>query len=104
MGSRSHDLGTVFWRISETICSVTGVNVCNNFPEYVVLSMATVGLSGGKLFLIVMILLVKYSEKGGGMLSESKEDGKGVEFFLPRMALKLLNSSLHKLFLCILKE
>ena len=26
MGSRSHDLGTVFWRISETNCSVTGVN------------------------------------------------------------------------------
>ena len=33
MGSRSHDLGTVFWRISETNCSVTGVNVCSNFPE-----------------------------------------------------------------------
>ena len=33
MGSRSHDLGTVFWRISETNCSMTGVNVCSNFPE-----------------------------------------------------------------------
>ena len=33
MGSRSHDLGPVFWRISETNCSVTGVNVCSNFPE-----------------------------------------------------------------------
>ena len=33
MGSRSHDLGTVFWRISETNCSVAGVNVCNNFPQ-----------------------------------------------------------------------
>ena len=33
MGSRSHDLGTVFWRISETSCSVTGVNVCSSFPE-----------------------------------------------------------------------
>ena len=33
MGSRSHDLGTVFWRISETNCSVTGVNVCSNFLE-----------------------------------------------------------------------
>ena len=104
VGSRSHDLGTVFWRISETNCSVTGVNVCGNFLEKVVLSMATVGVSGGKLFLIVMILLVKYSEKGGGMLSESKEDGKGVEFFLPRMALKLWNSSLHELLVCILKE
>ena len=51
MGSRSHDLRTVFWRISETNCSV---NVFSNFPEYVVLSMATVGLSGGKLFLIVI--------------------------------------------------
>ena len=51
---------------------MTGVNVCSNFPEYVVLSMATVGLSGGKLFLIVTILLVKYSEKACGMSSESK--------------------------------
>ena len=33
MGSRSHDMGTVFWRISETNCSVSGVNVCSNFPE-----------------------------------------------------------------------
>ena len=33
MGSRSHDLRTVFWRISETNCSVSGVNVCSNFPE-----------------------------------------------------------------------
>ena len=33
MESRSHDLGTVFWRISETNCSVTGVNACSNFPE-----------------------------------------------------------------------
>ena len=33
MESRSHDLGTVFWRISETNCSVTGVNVCSIFPE-----------------------------------------------------------------------
>ena len=65
--------------------------------------MATVGLSGGKLFLIVMILVVKYSEKACGV-SESKEDGRGVEFFLPRMALKLWNSSLHELLLCILKE
>ena len=32
-GSRSHDLGTVFWRISKTNCSVTVVNVCSNFPE-----------------------------------------------------------------------
>ena len=100
MGSRSHNLGTVFWRISETNCSV---NVFSNFPEYVVLSMATVGLSGGKLFLIVMILLVKYSEKACGMSSESKEDGRGVEFFLPRMALKLWNSSLHELLVCILR-
>ena len=33
MGSRSHDLGTVFWRISKTNSSVTGVNVCSSFPE-----------------------------------------------------------------------
>ena len=61
------------------------------------LFIATVVLIGGKLFLIVMILLVKYSEKACGMSSESKEDGRGVEFFLPRMALKLWNSSLHEL-------
>ena len=67
--------------------------------------MATVGLSGGKLFFFtVMISLVKYSEKACGMSSESKEDGMGVEFFLPRMALKLWNSSLHELLVCILKE
>jgi len=66
--------------------------------------MATVGLSGGKLFLIVMILLVKYLKKACGMSSESKEDGIGVEFFLPRMALKLWSSSLHELPVCILKE
>ena len=59
--------------------------------------MANVGLSGGKLFLNVMILLVKYSEKACGISSESKEDGTGVEFFLPRMALKLWKSSLHEL-------
>ena len=62
--------------------------------------MATVGLSGGKLFVIVMILLVKYSEEVCGMSS----DGSSVEFFLPRMALKLWNSSLHELLVCILKE
>ena len=33
MGSRSHELGTVFWRISKTNCSVTGVNVCSSLPE-----------------------------------------------------------------------
>ena len=33
MGSRSHDLGTVFWGISKANCSVTGVNVYNNFSE-----------------------------------------------------------------------
>ena len=66
--------------------------------------MATVELSGGKLFLIVMILLVKFSEKACGMSSESKEDGRGVEFFLPRIALKLRNSSLHELLVCILIE
>ena len=33
MGSRSHDLGTVFWKISDFFFSVTGVNVCSNFPE-----------------------------------------------------------------------
>ena len=69
-----------------------------------VLSTATVGLSGGKLFLIVMIQLVKYSEKACGVSSESKEDERGVEFFLPRMALKLWNGSLHELLVCILKE
>ena len=40
MGLRSHDLGTVFWRISQTNCSVTGVNVCGEFPEKAVLSIA----------------------------------------------------------------
>ena len=51
--------------------------------------MITVGFIGGKLFLIVMILLVKYSEKACGMSPESREDGRGVNFFLPIMALKL---------------
>ena len=47
---------------------------------------------------------MKYPEKACGMLSESKEDWRGVEFFLPRMALKLWNGSLHELLVCILKE
>ena len=50
------------------------------------------------------ILLVKYSEKACGTSSESKEGGRGLEFFLPRMALKLWNNSLHELLVCILKE
>ena len=37
------------------------------------------------------------------MSSESKEDWRGVEFFLPKMAVKLWNSSLHELLVCILK-
>ena len=45
----------------------------SNFPD---LSMATVGLSGGKLFLIVMILLVKYSEKACGILQSLKKMGE----------------------------
>ena len=36
--------------------------------------METVGLVGGKLLLIVQILLVKNSEKASGRLTESKED------------------------------
>ena len=52
--------------------------------------MATVGLSGGKLLLIVMTLLVKYSEKACGMSSEFKEDGRDVEFLSPKMALSCL--------------
>ena len=51
-----------------------------------VLSMATVGLSGGKLFLLVMILLVKYSEKACGMTSESKEAVSYTHLTLPTMA------------------
>ena len=42
----------------------------------------------GKLFLIVKILSVKNLEKACGRSSESKEDGTGVEFFLPKMVLK----------------
>ena len=33
MGSRLHDLGVVFWRISKNNCAVAGVNVSSNFPE-----------------------------------------------------------------------
>ena len=44
--------------------------------------METVGLVGGKLFLIVQILSVKNLEKACSRSSESKEDGTGVEFFL----------------------
>ena len=33
VGRGSHDLETVFWRISKTNCSVTGVNVRSNFSE-----------------------------------------------------------------------
>lgn len=78
-GSRSHDLGIFFWRISKTYCSVNGVNICSSLPEQAVLSVVTVGLVGRKLFLIVMILVGKYSEKACGMSPDSKEDGRGVE-------------------------
>ena len=49
------------------------------------------------------ILSVKYSEKACGRSSESKEDGTGVEFFLPRMVSKFWNSSVHVLLACILE-
>ena len=39
----------------------------------------------------------QYSAKAYGRSSESKEDGTGVEFFLPKMVLKFWNSSLHVL-------
>ena len=72
-------LGIFFWRISKTYCSVNGVNICSSLPEQAVLSVVTVGLVGRKLFLIVMILVGKYSEKACGMSPDSKEDGRGVE-------------------------
>ena len=59
--------------------------------------METVGLVVGKLFLIVQSLSVKNLEKACGRSSESKEDGTGVELFLPTMVLKFWNSSLHVL-------
>ena len=45
------------------------------------MSTANAGLVGGKLFVIVMTSLVKYSEKDFITSSESKEDGRGVDFF-----------------------
>ena len=57
----------------------------------------TVGLVGGKLFLIVQILIVKNSKKACGRSSESKEDGTAVELLLPKMMLKFWNNSLHVL-------
>ena len=48
----------------------------------------TVGFGGGKLFLMVRIFSVKYSEKTVGKSSESKAEGTGEEKFLPSMELK----------------
>ena len=45
----------------------------------------------------MQILSVKNLEKVCGGSSESKEDGTGVELFLPKVVLKFWNSSLHVL-------
>ena len=60
-------------------------------------SEQAVGFGGGKLFLMMRIFSVKYSEKTVGRASESKAEGRGEEkgFFLPSMELKFWKSCLQ---------
>ena len=51
-------------------------------------SEQAVWFGGEKLFLMVRVFSVKYSEKTVGRSSESKAEGRGEETFLPSMELK----------------
>ena len=76
MGSSSQDFAGVLLIIFETMTSVTGSKVCKGSPVKEALE-ETVGFGGGKLFLMVRIFSVKYSEKTVGRSSESKAEGRG---------------------------
>ena len=87
MGSSSQDFAGVLLIIFETMTSVTGSKVCKGSPVKEA-SEEAVGFGGRKLFLMVRIFSVKYSEKTVGRSSESKAEGRGEEKFLPSMKLK----------------
>ena len=70
-GSSSQDFAGVLLIIFKTKSSVTGSKVCQGSPVKES-SEETVGFGGGKLFLMVRIFSVKYSEKTFGRSSESK--------------------------------
>ena len=94
MGSSSHDFAGVLLIIFKTKSSVTGSKVCKGS----LLNQAseeTVGFGGGKLFLMVRIFSITYSEKTVGRSSESKAEGKGEEKFLLSMELKFLKNCLQ---------
>ena len=84
MESSSQDFAGLLLIIFKTKSSVTGSKVCKGSP----VKEETVGFGGGKLFLMVRIFSVKYSEKTVGKSSESKAEGTGEEKFLPSMELK----------------
>ena len=87
MGSSSQDFAGVLLIIFKTKSSVAGSKVCKGSPVKEA-SEETVGFGGGKLFLMVRIFSVKFSEKTVGRSSESKAEGSGEEKFLPSMELK----------------
>ena len=87
MGSSSHVFAGVLLIIFKTKSFVTGSKVYKgSLVEEA--SEETVGFGGEKLFLMVRIFSVKYSEKTIGRSSESKAEGRGEEKFLPSMELK----------------
>ena len=73
--------------IFKTKSSLTRSKVCKGSPVKEA-SEETGGLGGEKLFLMVQIFSVKYSEKTVGRSSESKAEGRGEEKFLSSMELK----------------
>ena len=87
MGSSSHDFAGVLLIIFKTKSSVTGSKVCKGSPVKEA-SEEAVGFGEGKLFLMVRIFFVKYSEKTIGRSLESKAEGRGEEKLLSSMELK----------------
>ena len=73
--------------VFKTKSSVTGSKVYKGSPVKEA-SEEAVGFGRGKMFLMVRIFSLKYSEKTVGSSSESKGEGRGEEKCLPSMDLK----------------
>ena len=75
--------------IFKTKSSVTGSKVCKVSPVKEVSEEAG-GFGGGKLFLMVRICSVKYSQKTIGRTSESKAERRDEEKFFARHGVEVL--------------
>ena len=100
MGSSSQDFAGVLLIIFETKSSVTGSKVCKGSPVKEA-SEETAGFGGGKLFLMVRIFSVKYSEKTVGRSSESETEGRGEEKFLLSCDIRLSNQCISNQCMCV---